>query len=76
MSEFRELPIMVIDDEDEYKLKEYMNVNGLSYFVGKTTCECNEERNIYLFMQTPYIIISVIVCNNCYNNNKYRKLKL
>lgn len=74
MGKDRELPIMVIDDE--YKLKEYMKVNGLSYFIGKTACECNEERDMYLLIQTPYIISSVIVCKNCYNNNQYRKLKL
>lgn len=73
MSKDRELPIMVIDDE--YKLKEYMKVNGLSYFIGKTACECNEERDMYLLIQTPYIIGSVIVCKNCYNNNQYQKLK-
>lgn len=74
MSKGRELPIKVIDDE--YKLKEYMKVNGLSYIIGKTVCECNEERDMYLLIQKPYIISSVIVCNNCYNNNQYKKLKL
>jgi len=74
MSEYRELPIEVIDDE--YKLKEYMKRNGLSYFIGKTSCDYKEERDIYLLIQTPYIIGSVIVCKKCYDNNNYKKLKL
>jgi hypothetical protein len=66
-------PIKVIDDE--YKLKEYMKRNGLFSIVSKIPCECNKERDIYLLIQTPYIIDSVVVCKECYDNNKYPKLK-
>jgi hypothetical protein len=69
MEEDKELPIEVIDDVE--KLKEYMKVNGLSYFIGKTACECKKERDICLLIQTPYIISEVIVCEKCYKNKNY-----
>jgi|YNPMSStandDraft_2_1061718.scaffolds.fasta_scaffold102100_1 hypothetical protein len=71
---YKELPIEVIDEE--YKLKEYIKKSGLSYLIGKIDCECKKEKHIYLLIQALYIVKSVIVCKECYDNNNYSKLKL